>query len=228
MRTLWQDVRYGLRMLEKNPGFTAVVVIILGFGIGATTVMVSVIDVVMLRACPYQGADTLVCVWESDEGTIYSGNMTSHASFLDWQAQNRVFEQMVGVRGWDCTVHSADRTEKSRAMYVSPGFFSLLGLKPLLGRTFRPEEERPGGERVVVLGCGHWRRYFGGNPGVIGKSLVLDQQVFTVVGVLPEDFQWVFVRQNLRHRFHPEGPEACGFQVKPHPGQVAEVFFDDF
>ncbi len=211
MGTLWQDIRYGFRMLGRSPGFAGVVVAILAVGIGATTIMVSVIDAVTWRSCPYRSADRLVRVCETDKGTGYSRNLTSHAGFLDWQEQNRAFEQMVGVNSWDCTVCSADRTEKSRALYVSPGFFPLLGVQPVLGRTFLTEEERPGGARVVVLGYNHWQRYFGGDRGVIGKSLILDQQVFTVVGVLPQDFHWVFQRYAV-----------CGLWVpaalQPEPG----------
>jgi putative ABC transport system permease protein len=211
MGTLWQDIRYGLRMLARTPGFTAVVVIILGIGIGATTIMLSVVDAVMLRPCPYKDPDTLVCLWEVDKGTNSSGNMTSQAGFRDWRDQSRAFEQMVGVRNWDCTVRSTDRTEKTRAMHVSPGFFTVLGLRPVLGRTFLPEEEKPGGERVVVLSYSHWRRYFGADPDAIGRTLILDQQVYTVVGVLPQDFRWVLQRYTV-----------CGLWVpaslQPDPG----------
>lgn len=192
MSTFWQDLRYGMRMLGKNPGFTVVVVVILAVGIGAATVMLSVVDAVLLCRCPYQDPDTLVHVCETDRVTGYGRNLTSWAGFQDWRNQSQTLAPMVGLRGWDCTVRSADRTERSRAMRVSPGFFTLLGLRPLLGRAFLPEEEEPGGARVVVLSHSHWRRYFGGDPEVVGKTLTLDQQVFTVVGVLPKDFRWVF------------------------------------
>jgi putative ABC transport system permease protein len=191
MGTLWQDIKYGLRMLVRSPGFTVVVVVILAVGIGATTVMLSVIDAVMLRACPYRDPDTLVCVWESDQAKA-TRNGTSYASFQDWQQRSHVFEHLIGAAQHDCRVQSGEKTEKTRALYVSPGFFSVLGAQPVLGRTFLPEEERRGGERVAILSYTHWQHWFGGDPNVIGRTLTMDRQVYTVVGVLPSDFRWVF------------------------------------
>ncbi len=191
METLWQDIRYALRMLRKSPGFTTVVVLILAVGIGATTVMLSVVDAVMLQPVPYKDPDTLVHVCETDESRSHR-NYTSYVGFRDWQKQNHVFEQMVAINGWDCTVQNAYRTEKSRAMRVSEGFFSVLGIKPILGRTFLQEEEGLGGDPVVIVSHSHWLRYFGGDPDVIGKTIILDKEAYTVIGILPENFRWVF------------------------------------
>jgi predicted permease len=191
METLYQDVKYGFRMLLRSPGFTAVVILILAVGIGATTVMLSVVDAVMFQTVPYKDPDTLVHVCETDESRSQR-NYTSYVGFRDWQEQNHVFKRMVAINGWDCTVQSAYRTEKSRAMRVSRGFFSVLGIKPILGRTFLPEEQIPGGDPVVVISHSHWLRYFGGDPDVIGKTIILDKKAYTVIGVLPEDFRWVF------------------------------------
>jgi len=192
MGTLWQDIKYGFRMLVRTPGFTAMVVVILAIGIGATTAMLSVVDSVLLRPCPYKAPDTLVCVYETNNPMRNQRNFTSRAGFQDWREQNHVFEHLIGADQQDCTVQTTDRTEKTRAMFVSPGFFSVLGVQPVLGRTFLPEEEKPGGERVAVLSHHHWRHWFGGDPDVIGKSITVDKQLCTVVGVLPESFRWVF------------------------------------
>jgi putative ABC transport system permease protein len=210
MNTVWQDIRYGLRMLTRNPGFSCVVVLILAIGIGANTAMLSVVDAVMFQSVAYKDPDTLVHVCETDSSGSHR-NYTSYAGFRDWQEQNHVFEQMVAVNGWDCAVQSGYRAEKSRAMRVSQGFFSVLGIKPILGRTFLPDEERPGGDPVIVVSHSHWRRYFNGDPNVIGKTIILNRQAYTVVGVLPADFRWVF-----------QGHVACGLWVpmslKPNEG----------
>ncbi len=136
--TLWQDIRYGLRMLGKSPGLTAMVVLILAVGIGATTAMLSVVDAVILRPCPYNDPGTLAWVCETDP-TRTLKNMASIPNFRDWREQNHVFESLVAANHFSCIVSHADRTEKSEAMFISDGFFSTLGVEPILGRTFLPE-----------------------------------------------------------------------------------------
>ncbi len=202
MGTLGQDIRYGWRMLARSPGFTLIVVVILGVGIGATTVMLSVVDAVLLRPCPYPDSKTLVCVWETasyvnpDTQAIVRNQQsaTSLATFQEWRQRSHVFEPLVGAHQADPTVQSADRTEKTRALYVSPEFFSALGARPILGRTFTPEEEKPGGPCVALLSYTHWQHWFGGDPNVIGKTLIVDKKICTVVGVLPPGFRWAFQR----------------------------------
>jgi putative ABC transport system permease protein len=193
-------------MLVRNPGFTAVVVVILAIGIGATTATLSIIDVVLLRPCPYKDSDSLVCIRETNNPERNQRNYTSRAGFLDWRDQSRVFEHLVGADQWNGIVQTADRTEKSRGFFVSLEFFSVLGATPILGRTFLPEEHQQGSESVVVLSHGHWQRWFGGDPDVIGKTISLDKQLHTVVGVLPPDFRWVFQRV------------ACGVWMPMSPG----------
>jgi predicted permease len=192
METLWQDVRYGFRMLARSPGFTALVVMILAVGIGATTAMLSIMDAVLFRTCPYKDPDTLVCVYETDNGAKCP--FTSFAGFRDWQQQNHVFAPLVGADQWNGIVRTADRTERTRGHCVSPDFFSVLGVQPILGRTFLPEEYRRGAERVVVLSYDHWHHWFAGDPNVIGRTLLLEREVYTVVGVLPKSFRWTFQR----------------------------------
>jgi putative ABC transport system permease protein len=202
METLWQDIKYGFRMLAKNPGFSVFVIVILAVGIGATTLMLSVIDALMFRTCPYKNSDSLVCLYETsrymDSATgipvTRQWEGTSLAGFRDWRGQSRVFEHLVGANPWDVIVRTTDRTEKCRGHLVSPEFFSVLGVKPILGRTFVPEEHRRGGGRVVVLSRDHWRHWFASDPNVVGKTLVLNKEVYTVIGVLPEDFRWIFQR----------------------------------
>jgi putative ABC transport system permease protein len=121
--------------------------------------------------------------------------MASLPNFLDWRDQSHVFEGLAAANRRGCVVRGADMTEKGEAMSVSQGFFSLLGVEPMMGRAFLPEEEKPGGRRVVILSAGQWRHWFGGDPNAIGQTLAIDRDVHTVVGVLPEDFRWVFRRQ---------------------------------
>jgi len=209
MTTLWQDIRYGWRMLMKNPGFTAMVLLVLAVGVGATTAMLGVVDAVMLRPCPYRDAGTLAWVCETDSTRTHR-EMVSIPNFRDWREQNHVFESLVAANRFRCIVSHADRTERSEATFISDGFFSTLGVEPILGRTFLPEERESGERRAVILSYDRWQRWFGGDPNVTGHTLILDAQVYTVVGVLPESFRWV-----LRG-------EACGLWVPMHPETATE------
>ena len=210
MATLLNDIRYSLRVLARNPGFSAVVILILATGIGSTTTMLNVVDAVMLRPCPYKDSDTLVWVCETDP-TRTRKNMASIPNFRDWREQSCMFERLVAANRWGCIVQYADRSEKSNAMFISEGFFSTLGVEPIMGRAFLPEEEKPGGQNAVIISHDHWQRYFASDPNTIGKTLTLDTQVYTVVGVLPESFRWVFRR------------EACGLWVPMHLKTVNEA-----
>ncbi len=195
MTALWQDVRYGVRMLAKSPGFAGTAVIILAIGIGATTAMLSALDAVLFRPCPYKDSERLAWVGETDPERTHK-EMVSLPNFYDWREQTQVFEKLVAANGHGCVVRDAARTERSDAMSVSEGFFSVLGVQPILGRLFLPSEERPGGPRVVILSESQWQHWFARDPNAIGKTLLLDRDVYTVVGVLPEEFRWVFRRQH--------------------------------
>jgi predicted permease len=202
MGTLGQDIRYGWRMLARSPGFTALVVVILALGIAATTVMLSVVDAVTFRSCPYKDPSTLVYVCRNGYVDRKTGQIVRTADgsasmpiLADWQTRNHVFESLGGAAQWgNLEVRIARKKEETTGVYVSPGFFSALRVQPILGRTFVPGEERPGTERVAILSYTHWQHWFAGDPNVIGKTLLVDKQVYTVVGVLPPDFRWLFRR----------------------------------
>jgi putative ABC transport system permease protein len=136
--------------------------------------------------------------------------MAAIPNFRDWREQNNVFESLVAANRRDCIVSHADGSEKCNAMFVSDGFFSTLGVEPILGRAFLPEEKEPGGQRAVILSHDYWQRWFAGDPSAIGKTLILDAQAYTVIGVLPRSFRWVFL------------PEACQLWVPMHPKTVSE------
>ena len=187
LETLLQDLRYGARMLRKNPGFTLAAALTLALGIAASTAIFSVVNAVLLRPLPYRDANQLVVLWEwnSHENHI---NTVAGANYSDWKARNHVFEDM--AYSWDdvFTFTGAANPEAVFGYDLSCNFFSLLGTKPLLGRTFLPEECRTGRDHVVVLSQPLWRRRFAGDPSIVGRSIQLNHQAYTVVGVMPADF----------------------------------------
>jgi putative ABC transport system permease protein len=190
MSTLIQDLRYGLRMLARSPGFTAVAVLTLALGIGANTAIFSVVNTVFLGPLPYPDADQLVVINESSkpmpEGPI------SYSNFLDWQAQNQVFEHMAAFQGEALTLVGVKVPESMPSLNVSADFFPTLGVNPIYGRSFLPSEDKAGAMPAVIMSYGLWQRRFGADPGLIGKSLslkgTLGTRDFTVVGILPRDY----------------------------------------
>jgi putative ABC transport system permease protein len=191
METLWQDLKYGARMLAKSPGFTAVAVIALALGIGANTAIFSVVNAVLLRSLPFQNPDRLVMVWENNRPRGRDQNVISPANYLDWQDQNSVFEQMAAMFDSRTNLTNVDDPEELPFQVVTTNFFDLLGVNAALGRAFVAEESERGHDNVAVLSHGLWRRRFGGDPGLIGKTIKLSGEDFTVIGVMPPDFQFV-------------------------------------
>jgi putative ABC transport system permease protein len=190
MQTLLQDLRYGLRVLLNNPGFTLIAVITLALGIGANAAIFSVVNAVVLRPLPFRDADRLVALWESNPRN--KQNEVAAANFLDWREQNQVFEQLAALSYASSALTGGDEPERLQAAVVTPGFFSTLGTPPGLGRVFLPEEEKPGAAQVVVLSHGLWRRRFAADRNLIGKTITLNGIDRTVVGVMPPDFQLPF------------------------------------
>jgi predicted permease len=190
MGTLLQDLRYGVRMLVKSPGFTAVVVLTLGLGIGANTAIFSIIDSVLLRPLPYKDPERIVLVYERTD-TGENDNL-SPAEFLDYQRENRSLEHLAAFRYWPLNLSAQDQAERVNAAVVTNIFFSVFEMPPQLGRTFLPGVDKPGKSRVVVLSYSLWQRRFGGSPDVIGKSVTLDGEPFTIVGVMPRNFRYPF------------------------------------
>ncbi len=187
------DFNLALRQLRERPGFTLVAVLILAIGIGGTPTLFRILRAVFLGQCPYQDPKTLVQIYETKPSKDEYRLDPSGPSFRDWRQQNQVFAQMAANDGRiDFQVQTAEGIERGGALLVSRGFFSMLGVKPLIGRTFLPEEYRGGGERVVVLSYFHWQRWFHGDAGILGKTLKLNDTTYTVVGVLPASFRWVF------------------------------------
>ena len=193
---LWQDLRYGLRMLVKNPGFTIVAVIALALGIGANSAIFSVVNTVLLRPLPYLNPDALVMVWDEQTHLGFPKDTPSPANFLDWREQNTVFEGMAAMTERSFNLTGAGEPERLDGQRVSANLFSLLGVEPQLGRAFTAEEDKPG-SRVVILGHSLWQRRFGGDATIIGRALNLHGEAYTVVGVMPRDFEFPKPRTQL-------------------------------
>jgi putative ABC transport system permease protein len=184
MNTLWQDLRYGLRMLLKNPGFTLVAVVALALGIGANSAIFSVVNSLLLRPLPFEQPDRLVQVWEAIPQRGRFEVPASFPNFADWRDQNHVFEQTVAYSGWSFNLTGSAEPERIRSAIVSPAFFSTLGIKPILGRTLLPGEDQPGKDLSVVISRRLWERRFNSDPNVVGKTVELNGKGFTVVGVI--------------------------------------------
>ena len=190
MGNLWQDIRYGFRMLLKKPGFTAIAVLTLALGIGANTAIFSVVNAVLLRPLPFAEPDRLVMVYEKRLKLGRTRNPVSAPDFIDWRAQSTVFENMAAYTWWNANLTGGDEPERIMGTVASAGLFPTLGVKPALGRSFTPEEDQPNANRVVVLSHGLWQRRFGSDAGIIGKTLTLNGNSFTVIGVMPRGFQF--------------------------------------
>jgi predicted permease len=189
METLLQDLRYGVRMLAKNRGFTAVAVLTLALGIGANTSLFSVINGVLLTPLPFPQADELVTLHENKPH--FEGGSVSYTNFKDWQKDNHTFASMAISRRYAWSLTGIGEAEQVNGEFVSSDFFSVLGVKPVIGRSFAPEEENVGAGPVALISKGLWQRKFSGAPDVLGKSMTLDGRAFTIIGVIPANFHLI-------------------------------------
>jgi len=184
LEDVWQDWRYAARTLLKNPGFTLIAVLTLALGIGANTIIFSVVNAVLLRPLPYRDPDRLAVIRETKLPET-NDSQVSPGDFLDWRKQNTVFASLEAITVKDFNLVGEDDPERIRGMLATHGFLSMLGMRPQIGRDFLPEEDRPGHNRVVILGNSLWQRRYGGDPDILGRSITLDDQIYTVVGALP-------------------------------------------
>jgi putative ABC transport system permease protein len=184
---LWQDLRFGVQMLRKNPGFTFIAVLMLALGIGANTTMFSVVNAVWLRSLPYPEAEQLMLVWhrnkkQGDDALLTSGN------YLDLLRQNQSFARMAAISDHDFSLTGRGEPERLQGQSVSAALFQLLKVAPVIGRDFTETDDQVGATRVVILSHGLWQRRFGGQADVIGQTLTLNDLPYTVVGVMPPGF----------------------------------------
>ncbi len=197
LETLGCDVRYAARMMRRSPAFTTTAVLTLALGIGANTAVFSVVNTVLLRPLPYPDSDRLVQIWSTNPHTNHWGKWTAYPRFEDWRHLNTVFEEMATARTWVISIKGGDHPESLFGVITSSQLLQLLRVQPMLGRGFLPEEDQPGRDHVIILSYGLWQRRFGSDPAVIGRTVDVDQQNYTVIGVMPSDF-----------RFPPELPAS--------------------
>src|SRR5271154_243779 len=210
LESLYGDVRYGLRILRKSPGFTVIAILTLALGIGANTAIFSVVQGVLLAPLPYNEPERLVMVWQYNL-TLKHAISVSYPDFLDWQRNARSFQQMAAFDSQDRNLTAPGTPEHLNGEEISSGFLSTLGIKPILGREFSPVEDQHGGPLVVIISNRLWRNRFAASTAAVGKSVTLDGMDYTVVGVLPADFRVV-------------GEEA---DVYAPPGQGDPLIFGD-
>ncbi len=190
IRDLLQDTRYGARMLRKSPGLTGVAVLSLALGIGAISTIFSFVNGIMLRPLPYQEPERLVLLDETafKQGVASMG--ISFPNFLDWREQNHSFEDIACYNAGGFIVAGGAEPELLQGAFVSQGLFEILGIAPILGRTFTADEDQPDHDQVVILSHGLWQRRFGADPNVIGQTVMLNNRSRTVIGVMPKGFQF--------------------------------------
>jgi predicted permease len=188
METLLNDIRYALRQLRKSPGFAAIAIITLGLGIGANTSLFSVVNGVLLNRLPYPQSERLVTLSESKPNFEYGS--ISYPNFRDWQNDNQTFSSMAIYRSYAFSLTGSGEAEQVSGEFVSSDLFPLLGVKPVIGRSFAPDEDQVGAGPVALISSGLWRRKFNSSPDIVGKSITLDGKNYALVGVIPASFHF--------------------------------------
>ncbi|HZP62842.1 MAG TPA: ABC transporter permease [Terriglobales bacterium] len=188
MESLLQDVRYGLRMLRKSPGFTAVAIVTLALGIGANTAIFSVVNGVLLNPLPYQNPNELCALYSRMRS--FTNASISYPNFLDWQRDNRSFSAIAAYRSDDFNLSGTGEPERLKAGMITATFFPVFGVKPLLGRTFSDSEDQLGGAPVTLISEGLWKRKFAASPDILGKAIDLNDKSYTIIGIIPKSFHY--------------------------------------
>jgi putative ABC transport system permease protein len=191
MDNLIRDLRFALRTMARKPGFTAIAIIIMALGIGANTAIFSLVRAVLLRPLPFANPERLAMVWEDAAFVGFPKNTPAPANYADWKTRNEVFEDMAAVTNRDFNLTGDGEPEKVYAYGVTASFFPLLGVEPALGRVLAPADDRPEAGKVVVISYPLWQSRYGGDTGIIGRDILLDDEKHTVVGVMPRGFQFL-------------------------------------
>ncbi|HXJ06166.1 MAG TPA: ABC transporter permease [Candidatus Acidoferrum sp.] len=215
LETLLQDIRFGARSLTKNPGFTIVAVLTLALGIGANVAIFSVVNAVLLRPLPYKNSDQLVTILHDGD------NPVSVANYIDWRDQSRAFEAMAAADYWTPSLTGVDPPEHLWGLQVTQNLLPMLGVQPLLGRLFVPGEDQKGAEHEVILSHGLWQRRFAGERNVLGKTITLNGELFTVVGVMPTEFKFA---PFWATRAELWVPDAFGDRIHNRGGNSLRIF----
>ncbi len=194
MQTLLADLRYGFRLLRQSPGFTTVAVLALALGIGANTAIFSTLDAVLLRPLPYADPDRVVMVWEDASSIGFAHNTPSPANYFDWREQNHVFTDIAATRTRTRAITGDGSAEQLLGYQATANFFPVLGVAPVIGRTFTEAEDRDD-ERVVVISYGLWQRRYAGASDIANRTILLDGETYRVIGVMPRDFVYRDMRR---------------------------------
>ena len=202
MLRLLHDLRYAVRTLLKKPGFTLIAVMTLALGIGGSTAIFTVVDAALLRGLPYKSPDRLYHLWESTPQREFAQREFSYPDFQDYQ-QNQVLEGLAAYTGGGGILTGRGEPERVFAPSATANFFSVLGIDAVIGRTFQTGDDKPGAPRTLVLTYGMWQRRFGGDPGIVGQSLTLNGDSYTVIGVLPASFQFALRNADLWRPYQP-------------------------
>ena len=187
MDSLIQDVRYAIRSCLRAPGFTTVAILALALGIGANTAIFTLVNAVLIERLPFHNPDRLVMMWESNARRPNHPNTVGPANFLRWQERATAFEQMSGLFETRLNLTGTAEPQEIVAQSVTPNFFTTLGVAPMIGRAFLPDEGPEGKNRVVVLTHALWQRRFAADPSIVGRTIQLNSHPYTVVGVMPPD-----------------------------------------
>ncbi len=196
VETLAQDVRYALRTLRKSPGFAATSVAVLALAIGANTTMFRVLNAVLLRPLPYPSPEQLAMLWSEDPGQNLREGRTAYRSIEEWRRQSKSFADMAVFDPVRVTLTTAVEAEQVSVARISPNFFPLLGIHPLLGRNFSDEEAEQG-QRLALISHRFWQARFGGSPDAIGATIELDGLPSRIIGILPADFQFAMLSEDI-------------------------------
>jgi putative ABC transport system permease protein len=189
MEALIQDLRYGIRLLVKNPAFTLIAVMTMALGIGANTALFSVVNGVMLKSLPFKAPGRLVFALETNAKFPAPGVSASTLNYRDWKEQNQSFESLSARQGFTGNLTSSDQPEKIQGEKITWDYFATLGVAPLAGRTFTEAEDKPGGTPVILLSQGLWQRRFGGDVSIVGQTIPINGQSTTVIGIMPNDYR---------------------------------------
>src|SRR5262245_8213501 len=199
MNSLLQDLRFGARMLLKKPGFTLIAVITLALGVGGNTAIFSVVNAVLLKPLPYENPERLVLVWERFKQG-FDQIPVSASEFVDYRNQAQVFEQLAAFDTDDYNLTGGDAPERIPGAVVTASLFPLLGVRPMRGRTFLDQENQAGRDDVVVISYALWRRRFGADPDLVGKTVELNGRTRRIIGVMPRGFQFPLPRRSFTFR----------------------------
>jgi predicted permease len=216
LEELLQDLRYAARTLRKNPGFTAIAVLTLALGIGANTSLFSVVNGVLLNPLPYPHSEQLVTLYESKPN--FENGSISYPNFRDWQKDNHTFSSMAIARSYAFSLTRMGEPEQVRAQFISSDFFSVLGVNPVIGRTFAPGEDEIGAAPIAMINAGLWSRKFGSARNVLGKTLTLDGKDYTIVGVIPANFDLFLRSSRIAEVYVPIGQWNNPFLVRRGAG----------